>query len=57
MADKRSRPVVAHRATNDDRSGMRGDKTREAHFFSPLVWVCKASRTRRLLAGAPDESP
>jgi hypothetical protein len=57
MADKRSRPVVAHRAANDDRNGMRGDKTREAHFFSRLASVCKASRTRRQLAGVPDESP
>ena len=57
MPERRSRPVVAHRAANNDRGGMRGDKTREALFFSPLARVCKASRTRRLLAGVPDESP
>jgi hypothetical protein len=57
MPEQRSRPAVTRRAANEDRIGMRGDKTREAHFVSPLAWVCKASRTRRLLAGAPDESP
>ena len=46
MPEQRSRPVVAHRAANNDRGGMRG--TREA-LLNRFIRVCKqASRLRRL---------
>jgi hypothetical protein len=56
MPERRSRPAVTRRAANEDRIGMRGDKAREAHYFSRLSSVSKALRTRRQLAGARDES-
>jgi hypothetical protein len=57
MPEQRSSPAVTRRAGNEKRIGMRGDKTREARFLSRLASVCKASRTRRQVAGVPDESP